>query len=200
MNRYLTVIVTAGLGLMACGLYARTGPGEAPDTGLIRINGGTFTMGSPASEAGRQNDAPPHQVTVDSFWLASRQVTQEDYEVLMGSNPSWINGRELPVEQVTWLEAVRYCNALSEREGFTPAYTVSGNDVSWDREAGGYRLPTEAEWEYACRAGTTTAYSTGGGITKARANYETRATARPGSFAPNPWGLYDTHGNVWEWV
>ncbi|QQO07791.1 formylglycine-generating enzyme family protein [Breznakiella homolactica] len=198
MNKYITAVFAAALSLPASVLMAQSAGGS--DNGFIRIAGGTFTMGSPAAEAGRQDDEAQHSVTVDGFYLAEHQVTQEDYEALMGNNPSWIKGQGLPVEQVTWLEAVQYCNALSVQEGLVPAYTVNGSSITWNREANGYRLPTEAEWEYACRAGTVSAYSTGSSITKTQANYEGRTTTPPGSFAPNPWGLYDMHGNVWEWV
>jgi formylglycine-generating enzyme required for sulfatase activity len=130
----------------------------------------------------------------------------------MGSNPSYFKGDNLPVEQVSWYDAVEYCNQRSQREGLTPAYTRSGDKVTWNRSANGYRLPTEAEWEYACRAGTTTTFSTGNTITTSQANYgwqnpyngnskgiDRRKTTPVGSFAPNPWGLYDMHGNLWEW-
>jgi formylglycine-generating enzyme required for sulfatase activity len=94
---------------------------------------------------------------------------------------------------------VEYCNKLSLKEGLTPAYTINGEDVTWNRNADGYRLPTEAEWEYACRAGTTTPFNTGDDITTAQANYDGNETSPVGSFAPNAWGLYDMHGNMWEW-
>jgi formylglycine-generating enzyme required for sulfatase activity len=141
----------------------------------------------------------------------------------MGNNPSSFKGDNLPVEYVSWYDAVEYCNKRSEFEGLTPAYTreikfFGMTNVTWNRNAqadprsAGYRLPTEAEWEYACRAGTTTPFSTGNNITTSQANYNgtypyngnAKGTYRGkttlvGSFAPNAWGLYDLHGNVWEW-
>ncbi|MHC6201746.1 formylglycine-generating enzyme family protein [Breznakiellaceae bacterium SP9] len=180
---------------------------------LVRIQGGAFTMGSPANEAERWDwEGPQHKVTLSSFSMSKTEVTQKDYQALMGKNPSSFTGDTLPVESVSWYDAVEYCNARSRKEGLTPAYTISGTNVSWNQNANGYRLPTEAEWEYACRAGTTTPFSTGSNISTAQANYNgnypyngnskgtyREATTAVGSFAPNSWGLYDMHGNVWEW-
>ncbi|MDR3343665.1 MAG: SUMF1/EgtB/PvdO family nonheme iron enzyme [Treponema sp.] len=194
-------------------------PPERPiPEGFVRIQGGTFMMGSAASEAGRNDDdeGPQHRVTVGSFYMGKHEVTQREYAALMGTNPSRFKGDNLPVERVSWYDAVEYCNARSRTEGLTLGYTISGSGnnrmVTWNRNANGYRLPTEAEWEYACRAGTTTPFSTGSTITTNQANYNgnypyngnVKGTYREkmtavDSFAANAWGLYDMHGNVWEW-
>jgi formylglycine-generating enzyme required for sulfatase activity len=127
-------------------------------------------------------------------------------------NPGFRQGDDHPVVCVSWFDAVKYCNWLSAKEGLKPAYTIAGRTVTWDRNANGYRLPTDAEWEYACRAGTSTPLSTGESISTSQANYNgsvahnygniglfRKATVSAGSFSPNAWGLYDMHGNVWEW-
>jgi formylglycine-generating enzyme required for sulfatase activity len=132
-----------------------------PQDGLVRVEGGTFIMGSPASEAGRNSNETPHQVRVGSFYMGRTEVTQQEWAEVMGSNPSNFKGDRLPVENISWYDVIEYCNRRSLREGLTPAYTQNGDQVIWDRDANGYRLPTEAEWEYACRAGTMTPYSGG---------------------------------------
>ncbi len=190
---------------------------------LILINGGTYLMGSPETEMQRETDEVQHEVTVSDFYIGRYEVTQKEYEEVMGENPSNFEGENLPVENVTWYEAIEYCNKLSEKEGLTPVYTIDGENVSWDRSANGYRLPTEAEWEYAARAGTTSPFNTENSISVEEANYyghypygieenyftqenlETepgqyrQTTVEVDSFSPNKWGLYNIHGNVAEW-
>lgn len=196
---------------------------EAPD-GFVLLSGGTFTMGSPDTEAWRSEDEAQHEVTLSDFYISPYELTQQEYEDVMGTNPSNFTGENLPVENISWLDAVAYCNARSEQEGLTPAYTIDGTSVSWDRSANGYRLPTEAEWEYACRAGTTTPFNTETSISAEEANYwgdypymiednyfnQSNLETQPGvyrqttvevnSFSPNAWGLYNMHENVGEWV
>lgn len=117
---------------------------DADDT-FVRINGGSFLMGSQESENWRIDDEMQHEVTVASFYIDPFETTQEDYERLMGVNPSTFTGEKLPVENILWLDAVQYSNKKSETAGLTPAYTITNENVSWDRSANGYRLPTEAE-------------------------------------------------------
>ncbi|MBD3161782.1 MAG: SUMF1/EgtB/PvdO family nonheme iron enzyme, partial [Candidatus Eisenbacteria bacterium] len=176
-----------------------------------------FTMGSPLEELGRDTDETLHTVVLTrEVEFAPHEVTQEEFEGLMGRNPSRHVGPDRPVENVTWFDAVDYCNALSLQEGLTPAYVINGTDVTWDREADGWRLPTEAEWERACRAGTETALFNGDltwpacvdtlgapdPVADASAwfcgNAGSSHHAVEGKLA-NSRGLHDMHGNVWEW-
>jgi formylglycine-generating enzyme required for sulfatase activity len=190
---------------------------NVPDT-FVRINGGTFMMGGPANEVNHRRDSEvQHEVTVSAFYMGKYEVTQKEYEEVMGTNPSNFKGDNLPVEEVSWYDAVEYCNKRSQKEGLTPAYTINKNQsdpnninsydtvkwtVTWNKNANGYRLPTEAEWEYACRAGTTTAYNTGANISDNTGWYIANSGSKThpvGQKSANAWGLYDMHGNVLEW-
>ncbi|MCR4884662.1 MAG: formylglycine-generating enzyme family protein, partial [Clostridiales bacterium] len=193
------------------------------DDGFMPINGGSFLMGSPETENWRIDDETQHEVSVGSFYMDPYETTQKEYMRIMGENPSTFIGDDLPVENISWLEAVRYANAKSTDAGLTPVYTITEGGVTWELSADGYRLPTEAEWEYACRAGTVTPFNTEKSLSAEEANfyghypYEIeenyfnnsvleakpgeyrQTTIAVGSFDPNAWGLYDMHGNVNEW-
>jgi formylglycine-generating enzyme required for sulfatase activity len=170
-----------------------------PPAGFVYVKPGTFMMGSPPREEGRVANELQHEVRVSGFFMGMHEVTQKEYAAITGTNPSGFRGDNRPVEKVGWLGAARFCNEKSRREGLTPAYTVNGQNVTWNRSANGYRLPTEAEWEYACRAGNTGPFS----VSRANFNKNSRrggAETNPvGSTDANAWGLYDMHGNVWEW-
>ena len=187
---------------------------------LVKIEPGTFTMGSPETEWLRgDHEGPQTRVTISKgFWMGKYELTQRQYQELMGNNSSYFTGNlNRPVERVSWYDAVNYCEKLTQREraeGRLPSGYV-------------YRLPTEAEWEYACRAGTTTRYSFGDALECRHecdiccvldsccghkcdfcdllgsymwwCGNEPNGSKRVGRKKPNPWGLYDMHGNVWEW-
>ena len=152
---------------------------------------GTFMMGSPVDEAGRYSDEQQHQVTLDGFWMMETEVTQKQWKAIMGNNPSEFRGDDLPVENVSWYDSQDFC-MKTQKKGLPII------------------LPTEAQWEYACRAGTTTAYHWGNTIDRSKANFDGRALYSETSFyigrttavrkyKPNAWGLFDMHGNVIEW-
>jgi sulfatase modifying factor 1 len=167
---------------------------------MIRIPSGTFMMGSPANESGRSDHERQHKVTLSrGFWLGKTEVTQRQWKAVMGENPSKIIGEDRPVERVSWHDCLEFCNALSRLEGLTPAYLISEAGVTWNESADGYRLPTEAEWEYACRAGTTGPFA---GDLDEMAIYSRnsgRKTSAVGIRRANSWGFHDMHGNVAEW-
>ena len=170
-------------------------PAEAVPLEMVAVEGGTFLMGSPESEADRDSDeSPQHQVTVPDFFMGRYEVTQAQYKAVMGDNPANFKGDNNPVENVSWNYAQAFIQRLNSLTGKT------------------YRLPTEAEWEYAARAGTTTPFSYGETITPEVVNYNgnypygnapkgeyRQRTIAVDSLYPNPWGLYHIHGNVWEW-
>jgi formylglycine-generating enzyme required for sulfatase activity len=210
---------------------------------MVLIEAGPFQMGSPIDEVRNQNEAQHNVTLTKDFYMGAYTVTQKEYLEVTGDRPSYFNWQnknpygskweQFPVDSITWYDAVEYCNKLSEREGLTSVYTITGRTpasgypiteaavtANWNND--GYRLPTEAEWEYACRAGTTgpfnfydeetgkwgTAYS----ITTDQANYDggedpydmsdTHWLGYPmfaGFFSPNEWGLYAMHGDMAEW-
>ncbi len=180
---------------------------------LALIPAGTFLMGSPKNEQERLPDEEQHEVSITKpFYLGVYEVTQAEYEKVMGNNPSYFSANgygkgsvkdmdtgRFPVEMVSWDDAVAFCKKLSE--------------LPEEKKAGRvYRLPTEAEWEYACRAGTKTVFHHGDSLSSKQANFDgnyphggagkgpyLERTAKVGSYAPNAFGLYEMHGNVWEW-
>lgn len=162
---------------------------------MVEIPAGSFCMGSPPSEVGRfEDEGPQHRVTVQGFWMGKYEVTQEQWQAVMGVNPSEFIGDNLPVENISWMDAVEFCRKLSQMTGRK------------------YRLPSEAEWEYAARAGTTTPFAFGASLSSGQANFDgnypyggapkrlyRQQPISVDSFSPNNFGLHNMHGNVWEW-
>ena len=166
---------------------------------MVLIPAGQFLMGDDQGEA---DEKPAHKVSVRAFYMDAREVTQRAYQTLMERNPSKAIGPDRPVEQVDWFHAILFCNMRSLKEGLKPCYDPK--TLACDFAAEGYRLPTEAEWEYACRAGSRGKYSFGDDPAKLKAHawFKDNAgqTTHPvGQKAPNAWGLYDLYGNVAEW-
>ncbi|OPZ18080.1 MAG: Serine/threonine-protein kinase pkn1 [candidate division BRC1 bacterium ADurb.BinA364] len=164
-------------------------PGRAFDEVALGLNihmvwapGGSFSMGSDPKRGDLPSDEKPaHSVELDGFWISEQEITQAQYELAMKTNPARFRGARNPVESISWRESMDFCRRLSE---------VSGR---------AYTLPTEAQWEYACRAGTQTAYSFGDSLAAGDANFAAESTKPAGSYPRNPWGLFDMHGNVLEW-
>jgi len=199
--RAAVVLLVSGL-VLALWVIAVPGPNLTIDTDrtsyqsgdtiasipMISIPAGSFLMGSPSDEPWRDLDEwPQRTVNISAFMMSRTEITEKQWNEVMGCKDPYFTGDQR-VEKVTWFDCVSFCNKLSRDEGYTPCYTIrnigyDGNhitsaDVSCNFNANGYRLPTEAEWEYACRAGTK---------------------APVGEKEPNAWGIYGMHGNVWEW-
>jgi len=196
MKRILGIAVVLGLvgALTVMAQEVKPGKGEVVDLGkdvkleMVLVPAGKFKMGSPASEKDRNSNETQHEVTLTKpFYMGKYEVTQEQWQAVMGNNPSRFTiGAKYPVTNVSWNDCQEF---IKKRNAKTSE---------------GYRLPTEAEWEYACRAGTSTAYSYGDSITKIDANIggnrgKGDSIKEVGSYKPNAFGLYDMHGNVFEW-
>ncbi len=180
---------------------------------MVIIPAGVFRMGDihGHSKYTDSDEKPVHEVTITHpFLMGRKEVTQEQWKEVMGNNPSNFKGDKLPVERVSWYDAIEYCNKRSKLEGLDPCYSGSGESIVCDFTKNGYRLPTEAEWEYACRGGTETDFCSGI-MTNWNGNdpvlnligwYDANSgskTHEAGLKEPNTFGLFDMHGNVWEW-
>lgn len=208
---FLVLMVAAGI-LAWSGESIEASPAAFREAGagfeMVSISAGMFLMGSLEKEKGRYDDeGPAHEVGISAFLCMKTPVTRGLYADVMGADPGWPKGGtdNCPINNVSWFDAVEFCNRLSKREGLAPCYERAGRKVIWLREADGYRLPTEAEWEYACRAGTQTRWSFGDDEGRLAdhawyiGNTKDKKPQRVGQKRPNPWGLHDMHGNIREW-
>lgn len=185
-------------------------PAGQGDPNFVWVEGGQFIMGI---EAGQETDSlPAHPVRVPSFYMSAREVTQAEWMEVTGGNPSQFKHPQNPVEQVDWYDAIRYCNIRSLKEGLTPCYSISGNtspsswssgSIAWNPSADGYRLPTEAEWEFAAKGGMKSSSYLYSGSNEASLvcwyNAESSVPQPVGTKQPNELGIHDMSGNVWEW-
>ena len=208
----LVFMVLQSMLIIACSKEAKEAGQvwEEPSVGMRMryIPAGAFLMGSPSEEPGRDYDETQHRVTLTrGYWMGETEVTQGEWKSVMVSNPSRFKdcGDDCPVEQVSWIASLKYANALSRKSGFPECYVIAGNNVEFKAsvkglDCRGYRLPTEAEWERGARSGTTTAFWIGSDLTDEQANFIGNKTVAVRSYGANPWGLYEVHGNVSEWV
>ncbi|MCE5249419.1 SUMF1/EgtB/PvdO family nonheme iron enzyme [bacterium] len=181
---------------------------KASSINMIEVKSGSFWLGQNGSEA---DEAPPHEVTLVYYEICQTEITQVQYEAVVGTNPSFFKGDTRPVEQVSWNDAVLFCNSLSSKMGLQQCYTEVGwHTYDCDYSRNGFRLPTEAEWEFACRAGKSTKYYVGDyesdlvkaawyWVNSSAATHPVAQLQKSASDSYNTWGLYDMHGNVWEW-
>jgi formylglycine-generating enzyme len=207
MKKVVALLLLMVIGILFLIMSCSRKPSEIEE--MVFVEGGTFQMGS---NVGDLDEKPVHQVTVSDFYIGKYEVTQKEWVEIMGSNPSHFKGDNLPVEKVSWFDAIEYCNKRSVQEGLNPVYSINGNTspsdwtngkivANWD--ADGYRLPTEAEWEYSARGGnksrgfTYSGSNTIGEVAWYRDN-SGRKTNSVGQKKPNELGIYDMTGNVWE--
>ena len=170
-----------------------------PEIEMVEIPAGNFSMGS---ENGYLNEMPVHSVNITkSFMFSKFEISQYVWQKVMGTNPSVYTDKKLPVHNITWIDAIRFCNSVSKKLEFDTCYVFKNDTtVEYNSGAKGFRLPTEAEWEYACRAGTKGDFY--GSNIDLLAWYSQNSgylPHAPGQLEPNVFGLYDMHGNVWEW-
>ncbi len=209
--RWLAAVVVVALaGAVAwwgqpVGIWEAAVEAAEPLLEMVGIEGGSFVMGSPIEEAGRYGNETQHRVTLSSFCISRTPVTRAQYlEVIALDEAPGPGGDDHPMTFVSWLGVVAFCNRLSEREELPACYRIDGDQVTWIEDAEGYRLPTEAEWEYAARAGSTGRWSFGDDESELGryAWYDGnsgRICHQVATREPNSWGLHDMHGNVWEW-